>query len=229
MIKRYLSIHSTDRKSGTPSNFYIDIKDGIKFSSCELLLAQIPNTYYNVTDNNNKININGSLKTVGPGNYNLDELFNVVRLLDDSISDVTFNDVTGVVTILTTGPINISFPSEGSLNFILGFPIEYNQTVDTHNSSFPPSLAKHVLYIDVDRFSSNHSSSLQYSTSFTFSVPNNVNKNDVISYNEKTNFKQAINCRNSNEIIYNVNIRIRDQYNQIVSGLSEWSCLLSFY
>ena len=76
MINRYLTINSIDRQSDqTPSNFTINIRTGLQYKTCKLILAQIPNTYFNITDYNNKIIINGVTKSMSPGNYNLTEFF----------------------------------------------------------------------------------------------------------------------------------------------------------
>jgi hypothetical protein len=230
MIKRYLTINSIDRKDGSPSNFNINIKDGIKYNTCKLIMCQIPNTYYNITNNNNGILINGTLKNITPGNYNLDEFFNEFsNNLDPVIVSIGYNDSQGILTFTTSSSVNISFPSFGSLHSVLGFPNIYNTTSNSFSSSYPPSLAKHILFIDIDTLSNNHSTSYEYSSSNTFSVANNVNKNEIIFFNEKTNFKQSINCRHPSEVIHNISIKIRDQYNQIVSGLGEWTLILSFY
>lgn len=230
MINRYLTINSIDRQSyESPSEFSINIKGGLKYQTARLILAQLPNTYYNVTNTNNKIKIGVNTYSMTPGNYNLNEFFTAFVNLAEVIQDIAFDDTLGVVTITLTQSLNISFPSSGSMHNILGFQQDYSSTGITHNSSFPASLAKHVLYINISDFASNHTSSYHQHGGSTFIVANNVNKNDIIMYNERTNFKQQINCRNSDEMIYTLYIRVTDQYGNTCQQLAEWSCLISFY
>lgn len=229
MISRYLTINSIDRNSGNPSNFQINIHNGLSYKTCRLVMAQIPNTYYNITDYNNGILINSVLKKLTPGNYNLDEFFQAFINIDSSIQSISYDDTICKIIITCTSSTNISFPTNGSINFVIGFDKNYNSSAITHTSVNPPSLAKHVLYIDIDQLSSNHTSSFINSTSNVFEVPNNVNKNEIIFYNEKTNFRQSVNCKSNSEIIYNLSVKIKDQFNQIVTGLSDFSLILAFY
>lgn len=231
MHNRYLTINSIDRQSyETPSDFSINIKGGLKYQTARLILAQIPNTYYNITSFNNKIIINGSTKSMTPGNYNLTEFFTEFATnLDPSITGVTFNDTTGIVNFTLSSSLSVSFPSSGSMHSVLGFPSDYNTTANSHNSTFPPALGKHLLYINISDFASNVTSSYHQHGGSTFIVANNVNKNDIIMYNERTNFKQQINCRNIDELIYTLYIRVTDQFGNTCQQLSEWSCVISFY
>ena len=146
----------------------------------------------------------------------------------------TFGDFCGIGCMQGPGLPRASYYScrrttNGSINFVIGFDKNYNSSAITHTSVNPPSLAKHVLYIDIDQLSSNHTSSFINSTSNVFEVPNNVNKNEIIFYNEKTNFRQSVNCKSNSEIIYNLSVKIKDQFNQIVTGLSDFSLILAFY
>lgn len=230
MISRYLTINSIDRTTGSPSNFTIDVKNGLTYQTCQLIMAQIPNTYYNITNNNNGITINDVICRLQPGNYNLDEFFNAFINLHPAIQGISYNDITCKVTITLDLPgSGFEFPDSGSIHSVIGFDENYSASGVSHISINPPSLAKHVLYIDIDHLSSNHTSSFLNSGVNVFEVQNNVNKNEMILYNEKSSFKQIVNCKNKSEIIYNLTIKVKDQFNQIVQGLADWSIILSFY
>ena len=230
MISRYLTINSIDRTNGTPSSFSIPIKNGLSYQTCQLILAQIPNTYYNITNYNNGIVINDVLVKMTPGNYNLDEFFNAFVNLHPSFISISYDDIISKVTITLDAPSSgFEFPSTGSMHSVIGFEQNYSASGITHISKNPPSLAKMVLYIDVDHLSSNHASSFLDSGANVFVVANNVNKNEIILYNEKTNFEQKVNCKNKSDIIYNLTIKVKNQFNEIVQGLADWSCILSFY
>lgn len=228
---RYLTINSIDRENfETTSNFSIKVTNGLLFNSAKLIFCQIPNTYYNITESNNKIIINNFTVEMTPGNYNLDEFFNEFsNNIDETISGISFNDVSGILNFTLTNNLNVRFPSSGSMHSVLGFPKNYNVTSNSHNSSFPPSLAKHIVYLDVSEFSSNHGTSDEQSGSFTWAINNNVNKNDIILFNEKTNYNQIINCKDYNKYVYKISVKVKDINNQIVQGLGEFVALIQFF
>jgi hypothetical protein len=229
--KRYLTISSQERdpSSNSPADFFCSVRQGINFKHCMLIMSLIPNTYYNITNNNNGILINTILRKVTPGNYNLDELFNEFITIDSNILGITYDDTLSIVTITVNAGTQISFPSTGSINYVLGFPASYNQTAASHISSFPPSLAKFNLYIEIDQLSSNHTTTNAISGLFTYEVPNNVNKNEIIQYYNKTHYNQVSNCKSNGEVLYNLVVKVKNQYNEIVSGLADWTCVLCFY
>jgi hypothetical protein len=232
MKNRYLTINSIDRENigDTPSSFSISIKNGLQYQTCQLIMAQIPNTYYNITNNNNGITINDVICRMVPGNYNLDEFFNAFINLHPSIVGISYDDIICKITVTLDAPgSGFEFPSSGSMHSVIGFLQNYSASGVTHLSIFPPSLAKHILYIDIDHLSSNHTSSFLNSGVNVFEVQNNVNKNEMILYNEKTNFKQIVNCKNTSQIIYNLTIKLKNQFNEICTGASDWSMILSFY
>ena len=231
MISRYLTINSIDRTTGSPSNFTIDVKNGLTYSTCKLIMCQIPNTYFNITNNNNGITINDTICRLVQGNYNLDEFFNAFINLHPSIVGISYDDILCKVTVTLDAPgSGFEFPSSGSMHSVIGFDQNYSSASGiTHTSKYPPSLAKHILYIDIDLISSNHTSSFLNSGANVFALQNNVNKNEMILYNEKTNFEQIVNCKNKSEIIYNLTIKLKNQFNEICTGASDWSMILSFY
>jgi hypothetical protein len=225
-IKRYLTIQSIDRDNGSPESFEIRLRQPITYKTCQLINANIPNTYFNVTEDNNTIYIDETLCTMPEGNYNLDEFFAEFVNLHPRISTINFDDTLGQLTIVCTQVTTIYF---GTMYSILGFDKNYNDDLINHVSLYPVSLAKHILYIDISEISSNHVSSFINNTA-VFAISNNVNKNEIIQYNERTNFKQMVNCRhNDNEIIHTLTIKLRDQYNRIIKGCGEWNLILAFY
>ena len=196
--KRYLTVYSQERTTGSPADLQVSVRHGINYEKCELKMTAIPNTYFIITSNNNGLLINGSLVTIPPGNYNLDEFFNTFLNLDIRIKGISYNDVTGVITFTTSISVTIYFPSTGSINYIIGFPPDYSFTGTSFNSSFPPSLAKFNLYIEVDQLSSNHTTINAISGLFTYEIPN---KNEIIQYYQKSHYKQATNCKTNGETL----------------------------
>ena len=151
---KYLVINSIDRISGTPSSFTLQLAYGVMFSFAELISFRIPNTFYNITSNNNSILIGSTMYALTPGCYNLNELFNALVNLVPSFQSIAYDDVVGKTTITANSSISLSFPV-GYLNRILGFPDNYSSTGTSFISTNPPFLASYQMFIEIDKLSSN--------------------------------------------------------------------------
>lgn len=226
--KRYLTIISSERTTGTTSDFNISVRHGIKYNNCMLIMAMIPNTYYNITDMNNGILLDEVLYTMPNGNYNLDEFFNAFINLSPLITAITYDDIIGKITITCSPSTFLSFPINGSMHSVLGFDRTYSDNLTTHISTYPPSLSKYNLYIEIDQLSSNHTTTNNISGSYTYEITNNANKNDILQYYYKTHYPQISNCKNHSDTMYNLNIKLKNQYNEILQGLAEWTIILCF-
>ena len=224
MNKHYLVIDSVDRISGSPSNFSVHLPYTINGIKCELVSLQMPNTYYNITNKNNALTINGSLTYVTPGNYNLIELMNAIPSQIPDILSVSFNTTTNVLNLLTNS-ISLAFPTSNSISKVLGFENSYSSTGTSHNSVYPPSLYDLETYIEIPEFSSNFMTTNTNNATPTFVVPNNANKGDVITFNQNTQFNQRALI--SGFSLQTITIRVKNQFNDIVQKLGDWTMMLN--
>jgi len=226
--RKYLLINSNDREQGTPSDFKIKLPYAIPFKCCELIYCMVANTFYNITDANNKIIIDNITYAIPQGNYNLDEFLFTFQLTIETVQAITFNDNTGqlVITMPAVGA-NISFPSVGSIAYVLGFSNDYNATTVYHTSTNTPSLIDTEFFIDVQELSGNFMTTSNTYLSPTFCIPNNTNKNDLNVYYKHSQYPQHALVRDDK--LQWLNIRLKNQYGEILKNASEWSFLLEFY
>lgn len=227
--RRYLLISSSDRKSGSPTDFMAKLNYSTKFDKCELINVFIPNTYYNITESNNKILINGIVSPFPIGNYTLEQFFSQFLITYSAVvNDITFNDISQKITISSAAGFNLSFPITGSMHEILGFDKNSSVFINVTESLYPPSIIQQNVFIEIEYLSSNQMSTNNYS-SYTFIIPNDSNKNSIITFNNKTNYQQFINNMNTVNHLFNLNVRLKNKYGEILQGLNEWSLILSFY
>jgi hypothetical protein len=224
--KKYLTINSVERIHGTPSDFIVQLRHPIRENQIELIECFIPNTFYNITDNNNGININGNTILITPGNYNLDELFEQIVNDIEPISSLTFDDTLSQLTINSSN-ITVSFPDVNSIHSVLGFPQNYNVTGTTFISSYGPSLTYYNVYIEINELSSNHMTTNPFYHAPTFIVSNSVNKNSIIPFYQKSQYDQFAMKKDNSQILQNLTIRLKNQFGSVLIGVGEWSMVLS--
>ena len=225
---KYLVINSIDRISGTPSSFTLQLAYGVMFSFAELISFRIPNTFYNITSNNNSILIGSTMYALTPGCYNLNELFNALVNLVPSFQSIAYDDVVGKTTITANSSISLSFPV-GYLNRILGFPDNYSSTGTSFISTNPPFLASYQMFIEIDKLSSNFITSNKNYRSPTFVIDNNANKNDMIIYSQNSQYDQQILRQDNQTMLHELNIRLVDAFGQLIQQSPEWTLTLKLF
>ena len=228
--RKYLHINSIDRdtSSSSTSDFKILLKYAIDCKKCKLIQATIPNSYFNITDKNNTVLLNGVPSQIDIGCYTFDEL---VSALSGFFASVIFDDRNCRIIIGLSSSQTLSFPQPntfyGSMHEILGFSQYYSVTSNTHVSSSGPSLDQYSLFINISELSNNYMTS-NYKNS-TFEIVNNVNKNGIIFFSSMTQFDQSINERDVNLPLSYLNIKVLDIYGDVVQHLPNWSMTLAFY
>jgi hypothetical protein len=132
-------INSNNRKSGTVSDFTIDLKINDTYDKIVVLSASIPKTYYLIDDNNDTFQVvHNSITyniTMDHGNYSASNFLTALKTkLNAAVPltfDITFNRQTGLYTYTCTA--NPSFVFTTQLYEQLGF--EANSTnIFTSNS-----------------------------------------------------------------------------------------------
>lgn len=226
--RKYLLINSNDREQGTTADFRIKLQYAISFKCCELIYCMIANTFYNITEANNKIIIDNITYSIPQGNYNFDEFLQTFQLTIESIQELTFNDTTGQLFIrFPAVGSTISFPSTGSIAGVLGFTNDYNLHSAFHYSTNTPTLFDTEFFINIDQLGGDFMTTSNTYLSPTFCIPNNVNKNDLNVYYKHSQYPQKALVRDDK--IQWINIKLRNQYGEILQNVSEWSLLLEFY
>lgn len=237
-VKNFLIINSNERINSyeTPEigdsifelpHFFIGPKQLKGDQYCKLVKFQIANTFYNVTNANNILIINGSNVVIPEGNYTFTELFNYMTNNIAQIANVQYNDITCKLTIDLLNPADtLAFPSYGSANNLLGFEQSYNAVGISHVSARPPSVVDLEIFIEIEGMSSQYiSSNTKMRFMPTFVIPNNTNKNSFNSYYEKTHYSQISKVMN---LPRQFRIRLKNQYNEILKCCSDYTLIISF-
>lgn len=228
---KFLVINSADRdfQSTSAAQFNLHLPMGIKFSYAELISFRIPNTFYNITTLNNRVNVNATNYDLAPGCYNLNELFTALVNLVPTFQSIVYDDIVGKVTITATGSITVTFPAGNYLNRVLGFPDGYTSTGISFVSTNPPFLAYYQMYIEIDRLSSNFMTSNNNYRSPTFIIDNNANKNIMIIYTQNSQYEQKILFQDNQTMLHDLSITLKDNFGQVLQQCPEWQMTLKLF
>jgi hypothetical protein len=222
--RRYLHINSFDRNIGTPSDFILYLPSSLKCCKAKLIEACMPNSYYNITSSNNQININNSPILINQGSYTLQQLLTQIQSQISLISSISYDDINCRISIIMSASTIISFPSTNSINFVLGFPNNFNQTGTNFLGSFSPSIDQYSIFIEVDELYNNYLTTNNNNS--TFAISNNTNKNGIIFFYQHSQFNQQVNFRVPNQPLQQLSIKVKDVYGKNLIGLTEWTMLL---
>lgn len=214
----YLVISSTARIAGESNYFPIKLPQPVIFDEVQLISAQIPYTYYNITSSSTLVIEWNSIQVtvvLTPGNYSLSQLAAAIQTyvqaqINSNIT-VTFN----VQQFTFTFNFSNATPSTGSLLIskstmgrILGFPGTndiLDQSVITSTSA-SQSMDQQYLYINLDPVPQTDLQTTISSIS-SFYIPITVNAGDLITYMPTTNEQQKINCSKTFYKVFNVSLR----------------------
>ena len=150
-----LLVNSSQRYSGTTSDFKVILNPTLQTSKISLLSCLIPLTHYNVNSSNNIIyfsdEINSYSASVLEGSYDMDEVLLAIAAAMTSESGnsftVTFNEITLHFTITSDALFSFDFGTEttNSMGSFLGYTQNTGNLL-THigdsspNLSIPPSI-----------------------------------------------------------------------------------------
>lgn len=227
---KYIVINSKDKTdySLSNSNFNTRFAYDIPLKYCKLLYCCIPNTFYNITNRNNGIDINTEITYIEPGSYSLYELIDEIKSELPIFSDITYNSITQKLEFTSSNSITLSFPETNSIASVLGFPNNYTNTGTSFISSQPPNLTNNNIYIEVQELKNNYMNTNNIYRNQTFVIPVVSNKEDYIIYNSENDFPQYVECFTQAEHIYNLHIRLKDYDGYDLINVAHWSMILIF-
>ena len=206
---RAYSIDSRNRtrQEDSTTEFKIDLGSfdgGIK--SATLISAEIPNTEYVFTSDNNVITFNeggGNLTaTITPGTYNISDLISEIDTRLNAAGALTytttFSDITKKITLSATGNFNVlwTFTDDNPAS-LLGF------TVDLGGSSSytaPNSIniaGENSYFIAMRDLNLTGTLGGQNMIGYTYKVPINVGYGDVCFYSSETGLLQPFRQDNN--------------------------------
>jgi hypothetical protein len=207
-------------------NFYL--KDSVKIdkNTIEMKLsvvnAQIPYSFYQINNTNNvfQVKVNGITTSynLSIGNYNINTFITMLSSLLGGNWNINYNTTTNLITFINSS-YNFTFSDGTNSCFsILGFQkgTIYNSSSKILVSSFPFNLNPYnVLFINTFSLPLQNSDSYNKGSNNSLAIiPVNCIPNDVIFYNNTTNFK---NDFKNPESILNLNISINDIYENYIN------------
>ena len=219
-----------DYWSTSPSKFTINLQKPLKGSKAQISFCQIPNTYYNITTNNNSFNagLGASVATnyqITPGNYTLNDLMIAIQniLAPLGTISVTFDTITELMTISNSVNFSLNFNVSNSIAKVLGFnpQISYSNAL-SFISYQVPKLFDSSIYI-----SCNFCTHIQTTSSISnvsFVIPHNVNRGEIIQFYSATQFSLQPHVKN--QIIGNLEFIVFNEDGKVLQNLADWSMMI---
>ena len=186
----------------------------VGYSKIRLLQCKLYNSWYNITELNNKLychnGIKWTTKTLPPGNYNISTLNN---MLNKNIT-LKHNDATGKINIKLDNNFKIDFTKDDSFAELLGFNKKIfdkeNQT-GAFRSDFSP-VKDYAIYCDIIDSPNNYFNGERSRYLEILPLRNTIDISDEVSYefpdsiyteirqSEKFNINLSITQVNGNNI-----------------------------
>ena len=226
---KYIYLDSSDNANETKdnSNVLLRLDESISRKKIKLKHFEIANSHYNVTSDNNKLELDSSAVSLTPGSYNLT---NLMAHLDTQLTasnshnfTISYDNDTGYVTISSaTGNFTLDFNVADSCHNLFGYGKTTTYSgASTYTGAFIPELNDNI-FVDIDRFGSEYITS--DSKRPVFIIPNKEARHNLIFYNEKTDFDQI--CYTDNSMANSINVQLRNKYNKRLTNASNWKCIL---
>lgn len=211
-----------DYEQTQASNCSIQIHKPVSAKKVSLISCQIPNTFYNITQSNNKFVIAEVDYEIPVGNYDLNQLLNTITTI--SGFTFTYSDISNRITISSGGIFDIYFDTENSIGHVLGFNNQPYLGSSSYVGPRPPKIYDNYLSINITSIPHNIISSYRGNQEFNFIVPIG-NKSSIEGFHVNNNYQMI---ENINIHLFRFDIQIRNQRHEIVQGLSDFSFLLDF-
>lgn len=187
--------------------------------NARLTNAQIPLGFYNIRSPYNTLTITSTPYTVTPGWYTLASLTSALSSLTSLTWTANSNNTVTVALSSATlvVPTGISYPSLAQL---LGFT--NSQTLTGTIKSQNPAIVNFDTYLNI--WIENIGQSSLEPSQITYKVPLNNVTNNVVYFNQNSNFSQEVNVTDRNARVDRLNITVLDRFGNIVdnNGL-DWS------
>lgn len=198
-------INSKDRTSGTSTNFVISFGSAQNAGGLKLVSAQIPNTIYNITSDNNILDFDdggGAITaTVPVGSYTITNLLSTLKTLMDAASapqnalvfTLTLSNITHFVTIAATGNFSLLFATGANVANTIRQQIGFAGTDVAGSATYTGTLVPRVsepFYLQIRITELRDGVVDTGANDSDFNIPINVNSGEIIAYNENSGYLQ---------------------------------------
>lgn len=233
---RLFTINSKDRLShSTSTTDCIFQFNAFNATSADVVSFQMPMTQYNINSTNNRVYFNDGVNrnfTLTSGNYSIYDFLTELETRFNSVSAnyvVSYSDVSMKITITGLIPFRLLFATNttNTSAYIMGF----NNTdgvlalSQTSNNCIDLSLPLYIC-CEITEFNSNAKSTNDSSSTFVFS--NKVNCGDVLTYCEKTDYKQCAPITESNIQNLHMKFTIPGNYPLDINN-ADWMMILRLH
>lgn len=230
MQTHHLYLASKDREDfgADPANCRLSVAKSLNPKCISLSFAQFPNTYYNITEKNNKLKINGNIYSIPPGTYTLSDL---MQALADALTPlnitVSFDDVKGRLTFNTPNLDLFDFNVDDSIHAKLGFKKQSYSDSNAFTGEFVPKIYDTSIFVSINGINSGCIAPIGRDNknvqNATFIIPNNVNKGEIIQFYQHSQFN--LNPKVYDTINY-FDVRFYDDDGFILQNLGEWAMMI---
>ena len=192
-----------------------------RLSFISLKNAQIPVCFYNVRAPYNTITINGTTRTLAPGNYTSTTVLTALNAIAGMPGVFSINTVTNkMIYTPTTGPTTITPSTTGTpdLCFMLGFTAQMS-------SGTTPITATNCFSMLFDMYIRVHIENLNIASTdtalCTFKIPVNVIQGGMIFWNENAHNTQEATVASTTGNVDRLNIRVIDRFGNMIDNNGE--------
>jgi hypothetical protein len=218
------SVDRDDYFNTSPSNFQVQLSKPVRANRAQISYAHIPNTYYNITNKNNKFLLNTVQQSMPPGCYSLNELIAELSIILNTIgvSNITFNSISNLLTIGLDVNFSIDFNVDNSLANKVGF-LKFNYTgANTYTGSYVPKIYENCIYINTNFCT--HIQTTSPNKNISFVIPNTVNKGEIIQFYSSTQFNlQPIIA---NQTIGIIQLQLLDENGDQLINIGDWQIMI---
>lgn len=224
-MEKFITLSSSlreDYNNTSPANCRINLKQSISAKKTRMVSFQCYNTFYNITNINNIIRVNGVNYIVPSGCYSIQNLIDVLIILLGATFTIAYNSIFSRFEIINTAVFTLDFTIQNNIARIMGYEEKFYIAALQQNATYPPKLATNLIYISTNLGSAHITNNNM--VHYTFVLNNTSNKMDMILFNNQTNFNLPVLTKI--QALNFLDFTFYDENGNILIGLSDWSITL---
>lgn len=199
-------------------------------SKVSLKNAQIPYTYYNITDSIHYLSSSAGTLTLTSGQYTFAQLLlALTQVVGGNNMQFVYDSSINKVTAQYALPFTFTLDAVNAELFnILGFDATFfagqsSNVIQVGNT--PQGLFDHNIYVTINELSGPFDNINNRFTP-TFCVPNTANVGEIVMYNPNSAQLQTAMAGSN---VMNLTIQFHDEMGRLLTALSKWSIVLCIH
>lgn len=215
----YINSQTRTNPLVSPANCSIHINKAIDAGIAELSFFSMPNTWYNITSDNNTLLMDTEPFSITPGCYDLNQLLTELQSVLVG-STIAYNDVLNLINI-SFGVAHVLDFSQGNMWRVLGFQPRAYASATSFTSSYPPKIYTNILIMKTN-LATNMVSNKGHAT---FIIPVNVNKGELLQFYSRSQFASRPKVNNNN--IKAIDIVLCDEFENPLQGCGDFVAIIA--